>query len=353
MNRLHLKEAIRLVKQKSLDALLFTTGSDIFYLTGFNGDAGRLILTAGGEPLFFTNSLYKDAAVKIKGWTVFAEKRPQSAQIADALTKRRIKNLGFDPNALTVTEHKNLGDKLNTVNIRLVDAKNPLRVLRSIKSPSEVKAIKDALAITIEAVEYAREAKTDTTTEQGLSVEIDRFMRLKGDNSLAFPTIVAAGRNSAFPHHSPSAKVISNELFLTDLGAKRYGYCADLTRVSFSGKMPQLFHKVYTIVKKAQEIAIAKIKPGVKCSEIDKIARQFIEKHGYGKYFTHGLGHGVGLDVHEMPLLNAASQDILKEGMVVTVEPGIYLNNRFGVRIEDMVLVKPGKAELLSGAYQE
>jgi Xaa-Pro aminopeptidase len=113
--------------------------------------------------------------------------------------------------------------------------------------------------------------------------------------------------------------------------------------------MPPLFHKIYTIVKKAQEIAIAKIKPGVKCNEIDKTARQFIEKHGYGKYFTHGLGHGVGLDVHEMPLLNATSQEIIEEGMVVTVEPGIYLNGRFGIRIEDMVLVKSNKAELLTG----
>jgi len=353
MNKTRLGAVSRLIRQKNLDALLINAGSDIFYLTGFNGDAGRLVLTAGGEMLFFTNLLYKDSAAQINGWTVFAEKRSQGAQITDALTELHIKTLGFDPGSLTLSDHKNLGDKLDGAGIRFIEAKNPLSALRAVKSPLEVKAIKDALAITIEAIEYAREIKTDTTTEQGLSIEIDRFMRLKGDNAVAFPTIVAAGKNSAFPHHTASLKVIGDELFLTDLGAKRYGYCADLTRVSFSSKMPRLFNRVYGIVKKAQELAIAKIKPGAKCSEIDRIARQFIEKQGYGKYFTHGLGHGVGLDIHEAPFLNATSQEILEEGMVVTVEPGIYLNGRFGVRIEDMVAVKHNKAELLSCACRK
>jgi len=349
MNKARLKESIRLIRQKNLDALLLTSTSDIFYLSGFNADSGRLIVTASGEALFFTNLLYKDAAAADSEWKVFAEKRPQSLQIADALKKHRVTTLGFDPNAVTVSEHKSFNEKLNSAKIRLIEAKNLLGGLRSVKSPLELKAIRNALSITMEAAEYAREVATDTSSEQSLAIEIDRFMRLKGDNTLAFPTIVAGGKNSAFPHHTPSSQPIGNQALLTDLGAKSHGYCADLTRVSFSGKMPQLFSRVYDIVKKAQELAIKKVKPGVKCSEVDKAAREFIEKSGYGKYFTHGIGHGVGIEVHEAPFLNATSQETLREGMVVTVEPGIYLNGRFGIRIEDMVLVRQNKGELLGG----
>ncbi|EFK96605.1 peptidase M24, partial [sediment metagenome] len=274
MNNARLKETLRLIKKFGLDALSVTNPSDIFYLSGFNADSGRLVIATSGDALFFTNLLYKDAARKQIGCQVFAEKRPQAIQIADALKKYPIKTMGFDPGGITLSEHKALSEKLKPQGIRLVETKNPLGSSRSIKSPMELKAIQNALQITMEAVKYAREILNDTTSEQGLSVEIDRFMRLKGDNTTAFPTIVASGKNSAFPHHVPSPQPIGNQHFITDLGAKCYGYCADLTRVSFSGKMPRLFYKVYAIVKKAQELAIKKIAPGVKCSEIDRVARE-------------------------------------------------------------------------------
>jgi len=188
-------------------------------------------------------------------------------------------------------------------------------------------------------------------SEKDLRIEIERFLRLKGDIDLAFPTIVASGKNTAFPHHQSSNKKLSNEILLIDLGSKYYGYCADLTRLFFWGKIPILLRKIYDTVRKAQEIGIKKIKDGVKASAVDKAAREIIDKKGWSKYFGHGLGHGVGLCVHEPPMIGPNCNRILKEGMVVTIEPAIYLSNKFGVRLEDMVLVRKKKGEILSGNF--
>ncbi len=184
-------------------------------------------------------------------------------------------------------------------------------------------------------------------TEKDLSIEAERFLRLKSDNKTAFPVIVASGKNTAFAHHRPKETRI-DKFFLIDLGARHYGYCADLTRVFVWGKMPSRFQKAYAAIKKAKDAAISKIKEGVKACEVDKAARDVIEKNGFGKYFLHGLGHGVGLRVHEPPYLKPDCDEILKEGMVITIEPGIYYKDHFGIRTEDMVVVKSGKGELIS-----
>jgi Xaa-Pro aminopeptidase len=186
-------------------------------------------------------------------------------------------------------------------------------------------------------------------TEKDLSIETEKFLKLQADNRLAFPPVVATGQNTALPHHIPTETKLNKNFFLIDLGSMHCGYCADLTRVFFWGKISSLFKKIYDAVRLSHDSAIDKIKAGVKANEVDKAAREIIEKKGWGKYFGHGLGHGIGLAVHELPYLNRKNEEILKEGMVVTVEPAIYIKGKFGVRIENMVLVKETKGEILSG----
>ena len=185
-------------------------------------------------------------------------------------------------------------------------------------------------------------------TEKDLSIEIEKFLRIKGDNDIAFNSIVASGKNTIFPHHYPTDEPIGKNHCLIDLGSKYKGYCADLTRLIFYSKMSTIFKKVYNIIKKAQDLSIQKIKDGITAGEIDKIARDYITKQGFGKYFIHGLGHGIGLSVHEPPYLQPNNKQVLKEGMVITIEPAIYFKNTFGVRLEDMVLVQQKKGEILS-----
>jgi len=218
-----------------------------------------------------------------------------------------------------------------------------------IKDREELSLIKKSGQISQEAFSFIREAFDPGMTEKDLSVEIEKFLRLKADNDLAFSPIVASGKNSVFCHHPAQDTVIGAKNLLIDLGSRYYGYCADLTRVFFWGKMPFLFKKILGIVKKAQELGIKKIKDGARACEVDKAARDFIDKKGYGKYFGHGLGHGLGLNVHELPVVGPKSNETLKQGMVITVEPAIYLTNKFGIRIEDMVLVKKNKGEILNG----
>jgi len=186
-------------------------------------------------------------------------------------------------------------------------------------------------------------------TEKTLSVEIERFLKLKGDNETAFNTIVASGKNSSLPHHHPKEDSLGKKFFLIDLGSRHYGYCADLTKMFFWSKIPRQLRRIYDTLLSAQEASIKKIREGVPTSEIDKAARIIIEKKGWKKNFTHGLGHGVGLSVHEIPIIAPANKEILREGMVITIEPAVYFTNNFGIRIEDMVLVKKDKGEVLSG----
>ena len=214
------------------------------------------------------------------------------------------------------------------------------------KSLSEIASLRKSASISKQAFEFAGEIYEAAMTEKDLGIEVERFLRLKGDNQLAFSPIVACGANSAFPHHQPGHDKIGRKSFLIDLGSKYCGYCADLTRVYFEGKMSLLFRKIYDVVRKAQELGIRKIRDGASAFEVDKAARSYIEKCGWGKYFGHGLGHGVGLAVHEPPFLSSKSREILKENMVVTVEPAVYLPGKFGVRVEDMVLVRHRKGEV-------
>ena len=347
-----IKKCVSLIRSQKLDAFLLSNPINITYLSGFRDATGYLLVTSQEELIYFTNFIYEYEAKALDIWKVIPSKGNIFKSIADIIKKLNLRNIAFEAKNIGFLEYEKMKQGLSDSHVNLSQTINFIEKLRAIKSNEEIQFIKKATAITGQALDFAEQIYDRGMTEKTLSIEIERFLRIKGSSAIAFPTIVAYGKNSAIPHHEPKCvKNVKNGFVLVDLGAKYCEYCADLTRVFTWGKIPILFKKVYDIVRQAQDLSIKKIKDGAKARDVDKTAREFIERKGYSKYFGHGLGHGVGLQVHESPYLNPQSNDILKEGMVITIEPAIYLQGKFGIRIEDMVLVRKNKGEILSGNF--
>jgi len=345
-----IKKCVSQIRSQKLDALILSNPVNITYLSNFRDAEGYLLVTSQEELFYFTNFIYEYEAKAQKIWTVIPSKGNIFKSISDLIRKLNLHNVGFEAKNIGFLEYEKIKQSLSDKEVNLSQTVNFVEKLRAVKSSDEIALIKKATAITQETLCFVEEIYDRTMTEKDLSTEIERFIRVKGANDVSFPTIVAYGKNSALPHHEPKGVLNTKDGFsLIDLGAKYCEYCADLTRVFTWGKIPILFKKVYDIVRKAQDLSIKRIKDGVPAKDVDKTAREFIERKGFDKYFGHGLGHGVGLDVHESPYLNPHSNELLKEGMVVTIEPAIYLQGKFGIRIEDMVLVKKNKGEILSG----
>jgi Xaa-Pro aminopeptidase len=330
--------------------MLVSEPANIAYLSGSWKIEGYLLISETCEPKFFTNPIYTQEVKKIFGFTPIITGLGESilSLVAKHLSSYRGKRVGFESRHISYSEYKAISSYLINKNIELVPSVGVLENLRLIKDKNEIVKIKKSISISLEAFSYAKEIRSEKMSEKDLAIEIDKFLRLKGDDELAFKTIVAAAQNAALPHHTPGEDTLDKKNVLIDLGSKYYGYCADLTRVLICSKMPLLFRKMYDTLLKAQSAAIRKIRPGAKVSDVDKAARQVIEKCGWGKNFVHGLGHGIGLSVHEEPFIGPKNKNCLQEGMVVTIEPAIYIQNKIGFRIEDMVLVTSSNAEVLS-----
>jgi Xaa-Pro aminopeptidase len=346
-------KCVREIKKSGLDSLLISKPDNITYLTGFRAGDGYLLITKSGELIYFTHFIYEKEAKSLDLWKVLVSNGDIFKLIKVKIKNLKLSKVGFEAKNIPYLEYAKIKEYLSKDRIEFNPAIDLIEKLRAIKSAKEISLIRKAVEVSQEAFDFVREIYDQIATEKDLSIEIEKFLRLKGDNSIAFPPIVASGKNTAYPHYLASEEGLNNRLFLVDLGAKYQGYCADLTRVFFWGKMPNLFRKVYDIVKKAADAGIKKVKEGVKISEVDRAARDVIEKQGYGKYFGHGTGHGIGLSVHESPYINSRNENILKQGMVLTIEPAVYIEGKFGIRIEDMVLVKKHGVEVLNGnAYR-
>jgi len=339
------------LKKLNLDAILITDPVNITYLTKFSAVDGYLLLVRDGRLIYFTNFLHKEAAKKIDSWELVISNNKHNifTVIAEKIKKLNLSILGFEAKKLPFLEHETIKGYLSSAAIDFIKTMDLVEEVRMIKDKQEITCIKKSIKISEETFEFAKEIFDPVMSEKDLSIEIERFLRLRGDREVAFPSIVASGKNTVFPHHESSDKKLDNEGFLIDLGSKYCGYCADLTRVFFWGKMPLLLRKMHDTVRKAQSESIKKIRDGILASEVDAVARKIIDKKGWGKYFGHGLGHGVGLCVHEPPIIGPNCNQVLKEGMVVTIEPAIYFRDKFGVRLEEMVLVKNEKGKVLSG----
>jgi len=347
-----------LYQKKNLDGLLVTNPSNITYLTDYLSRDSWLLLSKKGN-YYLTDSRYTAEANKYlssRDSDFFVYKKtavPLNDCLKELCQQLKLKNLGFEGNNLTYAQYSKLSESLGKT-VNLVHTHNLVEDLRLIKSSAEIEKIRIATKITVSALNFIRDFIRPGKSEIEISGELERFIRYNGGMGSAFDIIVASGPNSSYPHHiTSSRKIAKNELVLIDIGAEFQGYKSDLTRVFFSGKISVLAQRVYAIVLKAQQQAISRIRPQALTTVIDQAARQVIAKNGFAKAFGHNLGHGVGLDVHEAPGISGKTATILKKNMVFTIEPGIYLPGKFGVRIEDVVLVAQKGVEVLSGSLHK
>ena len=326
-------------------SLLITNLANIRYLSGFSGSSAALLVYRGGA-VFFTDFRYRIQAEKEVRDCRLAESTGSLVEmLVREVSRRKISELGFESAYFTHQSWRELGKRLPGV--KLAATEGMVESLRTIKDEEEIKAIRGAIQIAGKAYRSAARQLWGKT-ENNLSERMETAMRRAGAEGPAFPTIVASCPRSALPHASPTAKKVGRrELVIIDFGARWQGYHSDITRTRYAGRGNR-FLKIYGLVWEAQRRAIAAVRPGARASEVDAAARGVIEAAGYGENFGHGTGHGVGLEVHERPSISFRNNEVLRPGMVFTVEPGIYIENFGGVRIEDVVMVTTTGCEVLS-----
>jgi Xaa-Pro aminopeptidase len=337
------------MRKTDIDALLVTTRPNVTYLTGFTGEDSYLLVTRDNELLITDSRFATQLAEECRGLDL--EVRTQKVQMIDALTKvvKRAKpvRLGIEAASMSVALLESLEKKLPRV--QLVSTHGLVEQLREIKDRDEIAAIRAAITHAERAFNVIRASLRPEQTEFQVATELEYQIRSFGGAACSFPPIVAVGPRAALPHATPGRKLVGeSDFLLIDWGARSPLYVSDLTRVLVTGKILPKLERIYGVVLKAQRAAMAAVQPGIPACDVDAAARNVIEKAGYGRQFGHGTGHGVGLEVHETPKLSSSSNRPLKAGMVVTIEPGIYLPGWGGVRIEDDVLVTRDGHEVLT-----
>ncbi len=327
-------------------AILVTHLPNVRWLCGFSGSAGSLLVSAR-DAVFFSDFRYRaQSRQEVRCARLFEYSGGPVEAIAAAVRHARVSRLGFESDKMTVAAHTDLVAAMPGV--EFFPLRGAIEGLRAIKDPGEIAVIRRALAIAARALS-GNTHRLAGKQEVAVAARFQAAIRAEGGDDESFPTIVASGPRAALPHGLPTRKVIGGgELVVIDFGVRLNGYCCDITRTFSPRKWGTSSAEMYRTVVEAQRAAISAISPGVKASDVDAAARGVIERAGHGKNFGHGTGHGVGLEVHEQPTLSPRSGDILRPGMVVTVEPGIYIEKFGGVRIEDMVLVTATGREIMS-----
>jgi len=341
---------------KGLDVLLLSQPENLRYLSGFTGSSGWLFISEQNVILATDFRYVEQAKEESPDFEIIQTKQELRDWLPSLVSDSGWYKLGFEANFISYDSFHKLSEAIKTkqVNLELVPTTGIVEQLRSIKEPEELKFITKAVELVDAALEQAKAIIRPGITEKEAAWKIEKFLRQEGSEGTPFEIIVASGPNSALPHARPTEKVIcSGETVLIDMGARISGYCSDFSRTLFLGKADKTFWEIYNIVLKAQTTAIEKVESGMDASQADQLARSVVEQAGYGDAFGHGLGHGVGLAVHEFPTLGPSSSDSLADGMVFTIEPGIYLAGQGGVRIEDMVVLENGKAKVLSKAKRD
>jgi Xaa-Pro aminopeptidase len=336
-----------LMEKRGLDGYLVKNRMDQFWLTGFTGEDGYVLVT-GKKAVLLTDGRFNETADIESPWAVkVLRKQRTPARTAEELRKYKLQRVGFDPEHFTVGEYK--GTQKAARPIKLVDFPNALLDMRLTKDAGEIAAIRKAILVAEQAFQKVASWIKPGQTEAEIAARLAYEMQSLGAQEVAFPSTVAVGANASLPHYEPGRGVVTKDQgILIDWGARVGWYVSDLTRMVWPGTVPPLMRKVQSVVKEAHDRAMAAVKPGVTCHSIDQIARDVIVKAGYGPQFGHALGHGIGLDVHEGPRVGQKTETILKPGMVITIEPGIYLPGKGGVRLEDDVLVTEAGHEVLT-----
>ena len=340
----------RRLAAKGIQALLVTQRENIRYLTGFTGSAGIVLVTAGRTCLITDFRYMLQARAETVGVPILIQKTDGVTALKGAVARYGLKMLWFDEASVTVERYRSL----KKLGVKLKGCHDIVADLRQKKDEAELASIRKAIR---RAEQSFRELQKDIrpgAVERELALKLEYLMREKGSRKAAFDTIVASGRNGAMPHASVTNRRIRNgDLVTIDFGAEAEGYYCDITRTVCVGRPSARQQEIQGFVRKAQEEAIKAISPLVRCKTVDASARDVIQSAGHGNHFGHATGHGVGLMVHEGPALSALSKGVLEEGMVVTVEPGIYVPGWGGIRIEDMVLVTKKGAKVLTTLSRE
>jgi Xaa-Pro aminopeptidase len=340
---------VGLLDERELDCLLVTNLVNVRYLTGFTGTNAACVV-GREERLFLTDFRYvEQARSQVQGYEQVRAGQDMVADIAGRLRGRA----AFDDAHVTVELHRKLDEKVGE-GVELVPTGGLVEELRAVKDELELGAMRSAAAIADEVYEELREHGLVGRTEREVAVWLARAMEDRDAESPSFAPIVAAGAQGALPHATPrDVEIPPGTLVVVDMGAQLDGYCSDCTRTLATGPLDDAALGVYELVRVAQATGLGAVRAGASCKAVDATAREVIEEAGHGERFGHGLGHGVGLEVHERPRLGKTAEGELRAGNVVTVEPGVYLPGEFGVRIEDLVVVTDGEPELLTGFTKE
>jgi Xaa-Pro aminopeptidase len=337
------------LKQQKVDALLITNSVNASYLGDLREIDAWALITPGvnyllTDPRFAEISRSEPTNFKIRIDSSLRSRYKSLNKLSNSL---KLNRLGFEANSLSYAKYKEL--KAELLSIDLVPTSNLVETLRAIKDSKEIRLIKKAISISQDIFNSIMNVIRPGIDEKGIAAQIEFFLRILGGDKSSFPPIVTSGKRTSLPHGCPTTKLLKrNEPILIDLGISLNGYNSDLTRMAFLGRISQRFKSIYNLLIKAQEKAISRIAPGVKACEVDRAARRYLNRYGLGKYFIHGLGHGVGREVHEGPWIFENNKAELKKGMVVTVEPAVYIPKWGGIRIEDMILVTSRGHEVLS-----
>ncbi len=336
------------IAEMGLQALLITDRTNIGWISGFTGSSAYIILTST-DAIFATDSRYTvQAETQCPGWTLRKLASSDPGEIVGLLSKVDATRIGFEAVNLSFAAHSDYASKIPS-GTEFVPTEKLIDGLRIVKDATEIEATREACVIADRAFSHILSYIKPGVTERTVMLELEGYIRREGGAEIAFDTIVASGYRSALPHGLASEKVIESGDFVTlDFGARHRGYCSDMTRTVVVGGPTEKQVAVYNVVRGALEDAIAGVKPGVKGIDIDSIARNRIKDAGYGDYFGHGLGHSLGRAVHDGPGFSPKSKLIVEEGMIITVEPGIYIPDWGGVRIEHDILVTGNGSEILN-----
>lgn len=339
----------RLLETEKLEGYLVTKEVNLVYFTSYLSEEAKLLIPCDGESILYVDGrFYEEAKEKVKDCKVELAKKKGilDEMVQSQIKDLKLKHLGFD--FLDVPTYLNFAKALS--NAEFTPKNELVMQLRKVKDKQEIECIRKAAEVTSEGMKAAVEAVRPSSREYDIAAEAEYKMRKSGAG-MAFDTIVAGGFRSAFPHARCSDyEIRRGDLVVIDLGASFRHYRADMTRTVVAGKPSPKQEKIYKIVKDAQEKAFQNVKAEAKCADVDTVARKHIEKESHAEYFVHGLGHGVGLEVHEAPALSSESKDVLQSGNVVTIEPGVYIVDFGGIRIEDTVLVGKNNGERLTKA---
>jgi Xaa-Pro aminopeptidase len=340
---------VELLEARELDSLLVTDLLNVRYLTGFTGTNGACVVTRD-ERLFFTDFRYvEQARTQVPEYERVEAGRDMLGDLSGRLRGRA----GFDDEHLSVAAHAKLAEKVGT-GAELVRAGGLVEQLRAVKEPEEVAAMRAAAELATAAYESLRERGLAGRTERDVAIQLVRFMEDAGAEGPSFPPIVAAAEHGASPHAVPrDVEIPRDTLVVIDMGAMVDGYCSDCTRTLATGSPGDGALEIYELVLRAQTEALAATRAGAQNRDVDAVAREIIDAAGHAEHFGHGLGHGVGLEVHEAPRLGKTADGALEAGNAVTVEPGVYLPGEVGVRIEDLVIVTGGEPDILTGFPKE